>query len=171
MSTAFLHALITGEDIRVIPPSEFYPDGNTVWKLKRALYGLRNAPRLWQDHFASVVEKNNFRRMKSDPNLYVRRQKRLYILCYVDDLMFFGSQPDIQAAISDLSKDLILKVSGRLTDGKELTFLGADASNGGMTRFNFTCLTRISRTCWRSLNLRTRNLRLHLCHLENQRCF
>ena len=38
--------------------------------------------------------------------------------------MFFGSQPDVQAASSDLSKDLTLKVTGHLTGGKEVTFLG-----------------------------------------------
>ena len=77
ISTAFLHALISGEDIRVIPAPEFYPEDGVIWKLNRALYGLRHAPRLWQDHFASVMEKNNFKRMKSDPNLYVRKRKRL----------------------------------------------------------------------------------------------
>ena len=66
--------------------------------------------------------------------------------CYVDDLMFFGPQSDVQAAISDSSKDLILKIAGHLTDGKEVTFL-AETSNGEMTRLNFTCLTRTSRTC------------------------
>ena len=107
----------------MIPPPEFYPEGNVICKLKRALYGVGNAPRLWQDHFASVMEKNNFKIMKGDPNLYVRKHKRLYILCYVDDLTFFGSQPGVQAAISDLSKDLMLKVTGHLTDGKEVTSL------------------------------------------------
>ena len=91
ISTALiLHALISGEDIRVITPPEFYSD-NLIWKLRHALYGLGNAPRLWQDHFASVTEKNNFKRMKSDPKLHVRKHKRLYVLCHVDDLMFFGS--------------------------------------------------------------------------------
>jgi hypothetical protein len=37
ISTAFLHALITGEDIYVIPPAEYYPDQNVVWKLKHQL--------------------------------------------------------------------------------------------------------------------------------------
>ena len=67
------------------------------------------------------MEKNNLKRMKSDPKI-VQAQAALR-LCYVDDLMLFGSQPDVQAAISDLSKDLILKVTGHLTDGKEVTFL------------------------------------------------
>ena len=47
-----------------------------VWKLKRALYGLNNSPRLWQDHFATVMKKINFRHMKSDPNLYVHNQTK-----------------------------------------------------------------------------------------------
>jgi hypothetical protein len=82
IGTAFLYALITGEDIYVIPPAEYYPDQNVVWKLKRAPYGLKNSPRLWQDHFAFVMKKLNFSRMKSDPILYIRTQKSLYVLTY-----------------------------------------------------------------------------------------
>ena len=81
ISTAFLHALISGEDIRVVPPPKFYPEGNAIWKLKRALYRLRNAPRLWQDHFASVMEKNNFKRIQGDPNLWVAQAQAT--LCLV----------------------------------------------------------------------------------------
>ncbi|CAL1168603.1 unnamed protein product [Cladocopium goreaui] len=33
------------EDIYVIPPAEYYPDQNVVWKLKRAPYGLKNSPK------------------------------------------------------------------------------------------------------------------------------
>ena len=52
IGTAFLYALITGEDIYVTPPAEYYPDQNVVWKLqlKRAPCGLKSSPRLWQDH-------------------------------------------------------------------------------------------------------------------------
>ena len=114
----------------MIPPPEFYPEGNVIRKLKRALCVLRSAPRLWQCHFVSVMEKNNFKRTKSNPNLYVRKHKRPYVLCYVDDLMFFGSQPDVQAAASGLSKDLILKITGHLTDGKEATFLAKHQTAG-----------------------------------------
>ena len=77
ISTAFLHALVTGDDIFVIPPVESYPQGGILWKLRRAGYGLRNAPRLWQDHFASVMKSNNFERMKSGPNFYVHRERQL----------------------------------------------------------------------------------------------
>ena len=97
-----------------------------LWKLKRALYGFRNSPKLWQQHFAACVEKYGFVRMKSDPNLYVRSMKKLYVLAYVDDLMFFGSKPDIDLCVQDLQKDLLLKMTGTLTEGQTVTFLGRE---------------------------------------------
>ena len=123
ISTAFLHALVDG-DFYVIPPLEFYPEGRTLWKLKKALYGLKHSPKLWQQHFASVMQKNGFTRMKSDPNLYVHESKQLYVLAYVDDLMFFGSKADVSTVISDLQKDLLLKVTGTLDEGDSAMFLG-----------------------------------------------
>ena len=123
ISTAFLHALVDG-DFYVIPPLEFYPEGRTLWKLKKALYGLKHSPKLWQQHFAAVMKQNGFVRMKSDPNLYVHESKQLYVLAYVDDLMFFGSKADVSTAIKDLQKDLLLKATGTLDEGDSVTFLG-----------------------------------------------
>ena len=64
----------------------------------------RTAPRLWQGRFASVVGKKNFMTMNERPELA-------------------GSQLHVQAAIDELSKDLILNLTGHRTDGKQLTFL------------------------------------------------
>ena len=70
------------------------------------------------------MEKNGFRCMKPDPNLYVHDSKQLYVLAYVDDLMFFGSQADVSTLIKDLQKDLLLKVTGTLDEGQSSSFLG-----------------------------------------------
>ena len=43
VSSAFLHAAMSGE-VFVWPPKEFYPNGDCLWKLKKAMYGLRQAP-------------------------------------------------------------------------------------------------------------------------------
>ena len=66
---AFLHATVTGE-LYVVPPQEFYDQGSVPWKLKKALYGLRAAPRAWQDHLAELVHTHNFKRMQSEANVY-----------------------------------------------------------------------------------------------------
>ena len=54
VGTAFLHAPMSGE-VYVWPSKEFYPNGDCLWKLKKAMYGLRQAPKLWQEHFADVM--------------------------------------------------------------------------------------------------------------------
>ena len=54
VSAAFLHAAMSGE-VFVWPPKEFYPNGDCLWKLKKAVYGLRQAPKLWEEHFAEVI--------------------------------------------------------------------------------------------------------------------
>ena len=58
--------------------------------------------------------------------VYVRSTKKLYVLAYVDDLMFFGSKPDIDLCVQDLQKDLLLKMTGTLTEGQTVTFLGRE---------------------------------------------
>ena len=65
VSTTFLHAAMTG-DVCVWHPQEYYGDGSILWKLKKQLYGLRGAPRGWQDHISSVLVELGFDRLKSE---------------------------------------------------------------------------------------------------------
>ena len=58
-STAFLHAPAATDNLYMWPPPELYPSGHnttTVWKLNKAIYGLRSSPKSWQDHFAQVLQ-------------------------------------------------------------------------------------------------------------------
>ena len=80
VSTAFLHASMDGE-VLVLPPVEYYPSGDVVWRFKRALHGLKNAPKLRQQHLATTLESKGFQRMKSDPNLYFLAQDLPLVLC------------------------------------------------------------------------------------------
>ena len=57
VSSAFLNTPITTE-IFVVPPHEFIQDNNIVWRLNKALYGLRTAPKLWQQHIGATLAKN-----------------------------------------------------------------------------------------------------------------
>ena len=77
VSTAFLHALLADE-VFVIPPVEYYPNGGVLWKLRKAMYGLKQSPRMWQQHFASVAASLGFERLKSDSNLYFHPERRCY---------------------------------------------------------------------------------------------
>jgi hypothetical protein len=68
VQTAFLHASVTGagdaeETLLLRPPKPLARPGVT-WLLKKALYGLRRAPALWQAHLCSVLGEMGF----SQPN-------------------------------------------------------------------------------------------------------
>ena len=118
VSTAFLHALMN-EEVFVWPPKEFYPEGNCLWRLKKAMYGLRQAPKL------------GFRRCKSDPNLYCHESGRLYVLAYVDDLLVVGTDEMRKSFMSQLSEEVLLKETGQLVPGSEHTFLGRRLRHNG----------------------------------------
>ena len=95
VSTAFLHAeLPEDENIYIQPPAEYYSNPNIVWKLKKALYGLKKSPRHWQDHFSEVLQKLGATRLKSDANAYHFKTLKTIVMSYVDDLLVVGENVD-----------------------------------------------------------------------------
>ena len=73
-------------------------------------HGLREAPKLWQEHFAEVMtSKLGFRRCKSEPNLYCHESGRLYVLAYVDDLLVVGADEMRKSFMSQLSEEVLRK--------------------------------------------------------------
>eukprot|EP00972_Heterocapsa_arctica_P030648 4510470-Heterocapsa_arctica.AAC.1 len=56
VSTAFLHAPLPPErKFYLIPPATEHVGGE-LWHLRKALYGLRESPRWFQEHLARVAE-------------------------------------------------------------------------------------------------------------------
>ncbi|GKA42120.1 retrovirus-related pol polyprotein from transposon TNT 1-94 [Tanacetum coccineum] len=61
-----------------------------VYKLKKALYGLNQAPRVWYDELSMFLLQNHFFKGTIDPTLYIRRfdDEILMIQVYFDDIIF-----------------------------------------------------------------------------------
>ena len=81
-------------DIYVEPPKGFVPkiDGKpTVLKLLKALYGTKQASKLWQDTLAKHLTENmGFKRSTADPCLFSRRDECgsvILVGIYVDDII------------------------------------------------------------------------------------
>ena len=130
ISTAFLHAaLAEDEEIYVQPPPEYYSDPDVIWKLKKALYGLKTSPRNWQDHFADTVQRLGATRLKSDPNVDHFKKENTIVMSYVDDLLIVGEQAD--HIMSLLRKEFLLKETSRLEDGQRAEFLGRTIRRDG----------------------------------------
>jgi hypothetical protein len=60
-----------------------------VYKLYKALYGLRQAPRAWNFKLDTVLHELGFSKCKKEYGLYIRvkNKKRLVVGVYVDDLI------------------------------------------------------------------------------------
>ncbi|GJW13649.1 retrovirus-related pol polyprotein from transposon TNT 1-94 [Tanacetum coccineum] len=74
VKTAFLHGTLK-EDVYVCQPEGFidvdYP--SHVYKLKKALYGLNQAPRAWYDELSTFLLQNHFLKGTINPTLFIRR--------------------------------------------------------------------------------------------------
>ena len=64
-------------------------DEDQVCRLKKALYGFKQAPRAWYNRLDTYLKKLNFRRGRDDSNLCIldSDQGHLATIVYVDDII------------------------------------------------------------------------------------
>ena len=53
---------------------------NDVYKLKRALYSLKQAPRAWYDRLTTYLIEHRFKRGFADTILFVRKDKNSFVI-------------------------------------------------------------------------------------------
>lgn len=91
---------------------------NYVCKLLKALYGLRQAPRLWFSKLSLTLLALGFKQSKSDYSLFLKQQpsSTLTVLVYVDDLLICGSaMKDIDNLKAMLSAQFHMKDLGPIS--------------------------------------------------------
>ena len=111
VETAFLNGDLD-EVLYITQPEGFKKKGkdeHKVYRLRKAIYGLKQASRQWYLKFNKTLEKHGFKRIYSDGGVYVRLRNSnnpsttdnkfpiddtdpdvMYIVLYVDDLLIFG---------------------------------------------------------------------------------
>ncbi|KAJ9546963.1 hypothetical protein OSB04_019506 [Centaurea solstitialis] len=98
VKSAFLYGTID-EEVYVSQPPGFedpkYPD--KVYKLRKTLYGLHQAPRAWYDTLSSYLLENKFERGVIDKTLFIKRTKTdmLLVQIYADDIIFGSTKDDM----------------------------------------------------------------------------
>lgn len=94
VKTAFLNGEIM-EEVYVAQPEGFIQKGreHLVYRLVKALYGLRQAPRAWYAKLSKCLEELGFERCPYEHAVYTKRSdgQVLIIAVYVDDLLITGT--------------------------------------------------------------------------------
>ncbi|CAI7779066.1 unnamed protein product [Closterium sp. NIES-54] len=117
VANAFLYAPVDAE-IFVELPHGTHGNPNQVCQLLKSLYGIKQAPRLWQQHLHTRLTRIGFRQLPHDQGMYRLTKGADYILVivYVDDLLYIGSTDDVITWFEgELQKDLTLTVSSTVT--------------------------------------------------------
>ncbi|CAI7882827.1 unnamed protein product, partial [Closterium sp. NIES-54] len=117
VANAFLYAPVDAE-IYVELPHGSHGEANQVCQLQKSLYGIKQAPRLWQQYLHARLTRIGFKQLPHDQGMYRLTKNDDYILLivYVDDLLYIGSNDHITTWFEgELQRDLTLTVSSTVT--------------------------------------------------------
>ncbi|GKA45152.1 retrovirus-related pol polyprotein from transposon TNT 1-94 [Tanacetum coccineum] len=125
VKTAFLNGELKEE---VYVSQQFVdPDHPThVYRLKKALYGLKHAPWAWYDTLSRFLLKNKFSKGLVDPTLFTWKTSKhiLLVQIYIDDIIFASTDPK---ACDIFSKEMSSKFQMSMM-GQMSFFLGLQVS-------------------------------------------
>jgi hypothetical protein len=116
---AFLNATLD-RTLHVRTPDGFQDRYGQTLRLIRALYGLKEAPRLWAIHFQESLRRLGLHPIQGFPCLWMN--ERIILFFYVDDIIILY-HPDYQEDFEKLEQQLV-KLYGLRQMGNVKWFLG-----------------------------------------------
>ncbi|KAJ4796184.1 Retroelement pol polyprotein-like [Rhynchospora pubera] len=125
---AFLHGDLNEEVYMRLPPGFNSSQPGKVCRLRKSLYGLRQAPRMWFSKLSAALQSYGFVQSKADYSLfsYTKGDVFLAILVYVDDLVIAGNNSEALKRFKQyLSSTFHMKDLGALK-----YFLGIEITRG-----------------------------------------
>lgn len=89
VKTAFLNGELE-EEIYMRQPIGFDDKSGRVCRLKRSLYGLKQASRVWNKKFTDFLQSFGLKISKADPCVFIGKDgdKNIYLAIYIDDGTF-----------------------------------------------------------------------------------
>lgn len=107
VKTAYLQGDEIEREVYLKPPCE--GDWNGLWKLRKTVYGLKDAAKAWYNKVVKVVEELGGKRSKLELNVFFWRKDNILkgILCsHVDDFCYGGDEDFLRETIGNLKEKL-----------------------------------------------------------------
>jgi len=115
INSAYLNAPLN-EQIFMKAPEGHQSYGKSFWKLNKALYGLKRAGKEWNNKLNEELIKIGFSRLKSEPCVYKKVNKKKEIICilsvYVDDILIAGTSNEINIVKESIKQKFNIKDIG-----------------------------------------------------------
>ena len=86
-----------------------YGDGTVVGKLKKSMYGTRDAPQIWAQVVQDAMESLGYKQSVFQPAVYYHPDKDVIVVVHVDDFLATGDGDMLEALYSELSKKFEIK--------------------------------------------------------------
>ena len=79
-----------------------------VYKLKRALYGFKQAPKAWYDRLTTYLIEHGFKKGFSDTTLFIQKDKNYFVVAqiYVNDIVFGAINDSLAESFADEMKKI-----------------------------------------------------------------
>ncbi len=110
VGTAFLHAPLPSNQVVYVKVPKMeeteWPGGYI--RLRQALYGLRNSPKLFQHYLANSLSKTGWKRHRSELQLFLH-QSGAMLSIYADDLLYSGPQSAIAQIQASIERHVLVK--------------------------------------------------------------
>ena len=112
---AHLHAHVDRPIFVELPPEVARP--GFCARLKRCLYGTRDAPKRWEAYAATVMAKLGFVRGRASPCCFSHPARGLRCVLHGDDFVLAGSPKELTWVKAAMSESFLTKEVGTLGDG------------------------------------------------------
>jgi len=146
VKSAFLNDnLKEGVYVQQPPGYAFAGEEKKVYKLRKALYGLQQAPRAWNAKLDATLKKMGFQQSAHEAAMYRRGSGRTVLLVgvYVDDLIITGAGGELEAFKTQMKQTFDMSDLGLLS-----FYLGVEVHQDA-TRITFR-QTHYARGSWSS---------------------
>lgn len=95
VKNAFLYGDLS-EEVYMEQPPGYVAQGENhskVFRLHKAIYGLKQSPRAWFEKFSSMISRCGFHQCYSDHSIFVRKKESgvVILVVYVDNIIISGS--------------------------------------------------------------------------------
>ena len=117
VETTFLNGNLT-EDIYMMQPEGFVDPSNAgkICKLRKSIYGLKQASRSWNIYFDEVVKGFDFIKNNEETCVYKKEigSSVAFLILYVDDILLIGNDiPMLESVKTSLKNSFSMKDLGR----------------------------------------------------------